>query len=507
MGSWTSVAVSSDDASALIVAVNQHASALSALISQAAVFSGTVTITGATVLSGALDVSGATALSSTLTVTSGTTLSSTLTVTSGAVLSSTLAVTSSVTLSSTLGVVSDVTLSGDLTVASDILGSGTLRIQSGATLSSTLVVTSGAVFSSTLTATSAVTFSANLVVAGSVVISGTLDVGGLIGFVDLGVSGVLSHTGSAVGFFSVGALSQFSAISSLDLSALSAGAGLATASAFASGIDEAVVTTTFLSPGAATGTFYYLGFYGFGASDHALAASLTFGDVNAARHGHPFVVTGQSAASDVPIIVSGTTIVNGVTSAGVTETITVPAGSPSNTYVEATKHFVGQFTFHSTGAASGLLYNYGIAKYWDMGNTDFTVKTVEAIWLAGANDTAADIILRHHQASGWTFNAGGEPTPPPPITSMRSAMGTHVNISNGVEGCWKGESVSVFVQAATSEGIFWQVSTGANGAFDVGQAIVIVDTTATHASSLHMLGRTVNALGSAMAGYGFTSGN
>ena len=136
-------------------------------------------------------------------------------------------------------------------------------------------------------------------------------------------------------------------------------------------------------------------------------------------------------------------------------------------YYETSKKWLGQVSA-VVNSGPDLLCNYGWAKYWDYSNTDFTVSGLEATWLGGANDTGADISLLHHTATGWTYNAGSEPTPPTAIASMATDYVTENDVKNNEQGAWKRTNLSTAVTGSGSEGVIVEVVTTANKAFELG---------------------------------------
>jgi hypothetical protein len=427
-------------------------------------------------------------------------------------LSGTTRILGSLTIVSALSVADSATFSGTVGVASGFFASSTATITSGATLSSTLTVASAATFSSTGTFTSTLTASANLnvvaslcvsgdlSVAGSALISGDLAVGGNISFTDIQIQGILSHTGSQIGFYDAATASQFSSIGTVTDNTNTQ----AIDSQVNSAITQGLLTTNLRSPGAA-GTFFFGGYYLHATSHANFPASIAHGTATRSYAAHFFVVTGDSAASDANIVVSGTSIDDEETrTAGDTETIVITAGA-SNRYFETTKKWLGQVTAESAGAGSAINVNYGFAKYWDNNNQNFTVIGFEAVWLGGGNDTGANLILHVHNASGWNYNAG-DTASAPVLKSMRDTHVTEVNIGNGENGSWKVCGLAVSVNGAGSEGIIWSVVTTGANTFEIGNfQLHFHAVNSTVDSAMATLTQTTNAVTSALRGYGLVS--
>lgn len=229
----------------------------------------------------------------------------------------------------------------------------------------------------------------------------------------------------------------------------------------------------FDSPSGAGATFYVGGFYDFAASDNDFNPVVNFGTANSSYAAHVFVVA-ASGATDTVITVTGTSITDaGTRTTSDTETLSLVSGS-ANVYYETSKKFIGQVTLEKT-AGTDRLCNYGWCKYWDNSNTDFTVTGLEVTWLAGGSDATADILLRHHTTTGWTYNAGSTPTPP---TALSSLQGTHVTehqLVNGEEGAWKRTGLSQAVLGSASEGTIWEVITSGARSFETGNIIMSIE--------------------------------
>ena len=227
---------------------------------------------------------------------------------------------------------------------------------------------------------------------------------------------------------------------------------------------------TFDSPSGCTGNFYYGGFYIFHGATFTPAGGTVMGVANASYAAHAFVVLGASS-TDMVVRVTGTSITDGgvrVTSA--TQDIDTSSGS-ANDYFETSKKWIGQVTF-TLLSGTGVIVEAGFAKYWDNNNTNFKIIGVEAVWLGGANDAGANIILRHHKATGWTYNGTGTSTPPSPVVDMNTDHNTEVNIVNDIDGAWKRTNLSESVAGGNGEGTIVEVITTANRAFELGNFLL-----------------------------------
>lgn len=228
----------------------------------------------------------------------------------------------------------------------------------------------------------------------------------------------------------------------------------------------------FKSPTGSTGSFYAGGFYSFGASNNDFSPAINVGSANASYAAHFFVVLGEVAVDEITIKITGTTINDqGVRTALNTATITIPNASTADTYFETNEKWIGQIAVETT-AGTAKNCNYGLAKYWDNSNNDFRITGIEAIWLGGANDAAPDILLRHHKATGWTYNAGSTPTPPIALASMQGDHATEIQVKNNEEGAWKRDNLSTFIEGSGDEGTIIETINSVNKAFELGTVLL-----------------------------------
>lgn len=207
---------------------------------------------------------------------------------------------------------------------------------------------------------------------------------------------------------------------------------------------------------------YFGGFYKFGPTDDDFAPSITFGVPNQACAAHFFVVTGAVPANDVVLTITGTTITDeAVRTPVAVVTLTIPAGTPVNSYIETPEKWNGQLTIETT-SGSPITCNYGSSKYYDNNNRNYRILGFETVWESLSNDSNSDIKLIHHKSTGWTFNAGSEPTPPY-IYSRSDDYGPDVVHVSGEGGSWKRANLSDTIQGNDSEGIIWEVVSGSTG--------------------------------------------
>jgi hypothetical protein len=233
---------------------------------------------------------------------------------------------------------------------------------------------------------------------------------------------------------------------------------------------------TFLSAPGGSGSFYAGGFYHDSGSNNNFNPAINFGSADSSYAAHFYIVTSALTAGGFSLAVTvdgvdGMSINDNGVAGTQGEFITVPAGTAADSYFETSTKYCGQISIE---IASGTppACNYGWAKYWDNNNTNFTVVGFEATWRAGATDTGADIILRHHKTTGWTYGAGG-PTLP---TAICSLLADHTEVGrklvSGEPGAYKRSNLNTNIAGGGSEGTIIEIQTGAPGAFEIGTALM-----------------------------------
>lgn len=247
---------------------------------------------------------------------------------------------------------------------------------------------------------------------------------------------------------------------------------------------SAVVTKSysFTSQGIPAGINYVGGYYFAPAADANLSQAsptVTLGSANISYAAHAFIVaSGAGAAAGgagaVEIEVSGTSITDaGVRTAGDTEVIAADITALSaNQFLETNKKWLGQVTFtlqNATGSTQTTFsvdFNYGLNKYEDFGNRDFTLTDFECVGLAGANDTGFNIRLLKQGSSGWTYSAAAFVPGGTVLLNMNTVHGTEQNLSNGQEFAFKRAGLSTFINGNDSEGLVVEITTGAANAVE-----------------------------------------
>lgn len=227
----------------------------------------------------------------------------------------------------------------------------------------------------------------------------------------------------------------------------------------------------FTSPSGGSGTFFNAGYYKAPAAHVVLtigaSVTQTLGSANEARGAYAFIVASGAGGASV-LTVTGTSITDaGVRNAGDSEIIVANASAALiNVYFETIKKWIGQVTFTLTGGAGSFTFNYGFVKYEDFGNRDFTITDFEAVGRCGGNDSAFNIGLIHHKATGWTYSAGAFSAGPGFLVDMNTDYNTEINITNGEEFAYKRAGLSTVVKGNNGEGIIVCIVTGANNAVE-----------------------------------------
>jgi hypothetical protein len=233
---------------------------------------------------------------------------------------------------------------------------------------------------------------------------------------------------------------------------------------------------SFRSAAGASGINYVGGFYKAPATDTTLTqASLTqtYGAANVAYAAHAFAVFGGAGTVDagqVGLRVTGNSINDtGTLTLGDTETLTTNITEVAlNQYIETSKKWVGTVTNELYEIAAAGTYtvdfNYGLAKYEDLGNNDFTITDIEAVGVAGANDTGFNIRLLQHKIAGWTYSASAFVPGDGAIASWSTDMSPYDNLASADSFAWKRDNLSTFIDGGGSEGLIVEITTTANNA-------------------------------------------
>ena len=236
---------------------------------------------------------------------------------------------------------------------------------------------------------------------------------------------------------------------------------------------------SFVSPQVTSGTFYIGGYYRAPAADVTLtqgSLTQTYGGASHPYAAHAFIVGAGGATiddGDVGIKVTGTSITDaGVRTTSDEEILSANISEiETDEYIETSKKWLGQVTFTlydavGTPATYTTDLNYGLCKYEDFGNRDFTLTDIECVGLAGANDAGFELYVIKHDTTGWTYSPGSFVPGSTPIYSMAIDHSTDIDLDNGDQFAWKRAGLSTFISGSTHEGIVIRIDTAANSAID-----------------------------------------
>lgn len=231
---------------------------------------------------------------------------------------------------------------------------------------------------------------------------------------------------------------------------------------------------SFASPVGSAGTFYTGGYYLFAAADDDFNPATTHGEANISYAAHVLFVqaAGASGGVDTVVRVSGTTIDDdGTRTTGVNVDVSIDDAGAAGTYYETSEKWIGQVTL-TKQSGPDLLCNYGFCKYWDNNNNDFRIIGIEVTGRAGANDTNPNVFLRHHKATGWTYNNAAAPTPPAAVVNMNTDHNTEIQYRIGQNFAWKRSNLLENVTGGNGEGTIIEWFTGANKSVDIAHVLL-----------------------------------
>ena len=231
-------------------------------------------------------------------------------------------------------------------------------------------------------------------------------------------------------------------------------------------------TWSFSSPTGATGTFYAGGFYDAfddAATGWSSTASATFGTASATMAAHLCFVGSIGVVNDT-LRVFGSSITDaGVLTEPDTAFVYMASADTAGQYYETPEKWLGTVTVERASVATNArATNVGFAKYWDNNNQSFTVTGVEVTGRGGATDTGFNVKIRHHRASGWTYNVLGlnAGNYPADIGKLATDHGTNRTLTSGEPFAWKRDNLSTAVLGGASEGVIFEIVTTANNAVE-----------------------------------------
>jgi hypothetical protein len=217
-----------------------------------------------------------------------------------------------------------------------------------------------------------------------------------------------------------------------------------------------------------TGEIFIGGFYSYSATDATLTiggtVTQTFGTAGQSHAAHAFVVASGAGGTDLVLTVSGVSIDDAGNRNGSDSEIIVADTDTATTdqYFETSKKWLGQVTFTLTGAAGSFTFNYGLVKYEDFGNRDFTITDFEVTGRAEANETGLDIELLHHEDTAFTYSAGAFSPNTTPLVSLGGDHSTDNDVATGDNFAYKRAGLSQAIAGSASEGTIIRVTTAVN---------------------------------------------
>ena len=229
----------------------------------------------------------------------------------------------------------------------------------------------------------------------------------------------------------------------------------------------------FVSPAGAGAVFYAAGLYAFAGTANDFNPPITLGTANSARGAFIGFICAASPGGDTAITITGTSITAaGVRTPGDNETVAFVNADSVSTYRQTEKRWIGQPTI-AKSAGLDRLCNYGWVSVFTDNDQPFTVVGLRAEWLAGANDAGIDIVLRHHKATGWTYNAAAPPGFPAALVSMATDCGPEGDAVIGEQGSYLRSGLSTAIDVINGEGLLIEITTTAGATFTFGTATIV----------------------------------
>ena len=217
------------------------------------------------------------------------------------------------------------------------------------------------------------------------------------------------------------------------------------------------------------------------------ALTVTHGSANVSYAAHLGVVgegNGVKASGDLVLTVTGPSIddegnENGADSEVVVSDATT-AGFGASAYFETTKKWLSTATITLSSSGGGNFncsFNYGWSKYEDFANQDFTVTGLQIVGEAGDNETNFEMILFHHESTGWTYNNAGAFVPGGTTLAVFTTDHSNGNnLANGEPFAWKRVDLNTDVSGNNGEGVVFRIDTSAAKAVESMTGVVWVHT-------------------------------
>lgn len=217
------------------------------------------------------------------------------------------------------------------------------------------------------------------------------------------------------------------------------------------------------------------GFYFFAQAASTFSpGAVALGTANSPYGAHVLIVLGAVSVDEITLTITGTSIRHdGTRTGGDTDTITIPNATPANTYFQTTKRFIGQVTIQTT-AGTAKSCNYGFAFAWQNHRRDFLLRDIEIGWTGAVNDAGADLIVRHHTATGWTYNAAAAPTPPTPVFRLTTVYGAESDIKAQEAGAVRRTALNLAIDASGIEGLIFEHVQSVMGGIAIGTVVYTI---------------------------------
>jgi len=216
------------------------------------------------------------------------------------------------------------------------------------------------------------------------------------------------------------------------------------------------------------GTSYVGGFYISEPSSSTLTlggtVAETIGNANSSYAAHAFIVASGASGSACVLTVSGTSINDsGTRTPADTEIIVADASAAAtDQYFETVKKWLGEVTYTLTGSLTpSFTFNYGLVKYEDFGNRDYTVTDFEVTGQADNLKTEAglNVELLYHEPSAFVYSAGAFVPNATPLVSLLNDHDTFATIELLENFAYKRAGYGQVISGSAEEGILMRVTT------------------------------------------------